>query len=117
MPPEGEMRAVGMNFRRGFFRLWLVVSALFILAVGFFAYEKVSGEFAKASQDWSSAGILLLPVDCREARGNSGTDYTPPDSPWNSYTAVARCWYKVGDFRRLYPEYKDLSDDAVSTKM
>jgi hypothetical protein len=26
-------------------------------------------------------------------------------------------WHKVGDFRRLFPEYKDLSDDTVSTKM
>jgi len=27
------------------------------------------------------------------------------------------CWYKREDFRRLYPEYKDLSDKVVSEKL
>jgi hypothetical protein len=27
------------------------------------------------------------------------------------------CWYKAEDFRRLYPEYKDLSDKALSEKL
>jgi len=59
----------------------------------------------------------MLPVDCKEARGKSGTDYTPPEGPWNSYTARPNCWYKLPDFRRLYPEYRDLSEDAVSDKL
>jgi hypothetical protein len=106
-----------MNLRRGSFRIWLVLSVFFIAGVGALSYEKVAGEFEKASQDWSQAGTLLVPMDCREARGAPKTDYTPPDGPWNDYAAVKGCWYKLPDFRRLYLEYRDLSDSAVADKL
>lgn len=60
-----------MNFKQGFFRIWVVGSVLFIGAVAAISYDKVSGEFNKAAQDWSKDAILLVPVDCKEARGTA----------------------------------------------
>ena len=34
-----------MNLRRGLFRLWLVGSALFVLAVAFVGYSEIKGQF------------------------------------------------------------------------
>ena len=34
-----------MNLRRGLFRLWIVSSALFVLAVAFFNYSEIKAEF------------------------------------------------------------------------
>jgi hypothetical protein len=39
-----------MNFRQGFFRLWVFGSVLFVLAVAIFSYKEVTSQFA---QDWS----------------------------------------------------------------
>jgi hypothetical protein len=107
-----------MNFKQGFFRIWVVGWVLFIGAVAAISYNKVSGEFNKAAQDWSKDAILLVPVDCKEARGTAKVDYSPPEGPWTAYTPRAnQCWYQIGALRRLYPEYKDLSDDAVSDRL
>jgi hypothetical protein len=38
-----------MNLRRGLFRLWLVGSALFVLAVAFVSYVPIKAEFAAAA--------------------------------------------------------------------
>jgi hypothetical protein len=107
-----------MNFRQGFFRIWVVGSILFIGAVGVFSYDKVSGEFNRASLDFSNQGILLVPVLCRDARGKVNVDYSPPEGPWTDYTASAGiCWYQIDVLRRFYPEYKDLSQDVVSDRL
>ncbi|WP_439373156.1 hypothetical protein [Bradyrhizobium sp. DASA03120] len=106
-----------MNYRRGFLRIWIILSVLFAIGVAIVSYKEVSGEFEKASLDFSQVGILMLPVDCREARGKSGVDFEPPDRPWNAYAATPNCWYKLPDFRRLYPEYRDLSETALSDKL
>ncbi|TYL84519.1 hypothetical protein FXB40_44785 [Bradyrhizobium rifense] len=106
-----------MNFGRGFFRVWIILSALFAMGVAVVSYQDVKEEFEKASLDFSQVGTLMLPVDCREARGKSGADYTAPDRPWNTYTATPNCWYKLPDFRRLYPEYRDRSETALSDKL
>ena len=96
-----------MNLRRGFFRIWVVVSIAFAGAVGVLGYEKVAGEFERAGP-WP--GILMVPVDCRDARGNADKDYTTGlDGSW--------CWYQVDVLRKLYPEYKDLSDEAVGDRL
>jgi hypothetical protein len=107
-----------MNFRQGFFRIWVVGSVLFAGAVGILGYEKVVAEFERAGQDWSSAGILLVPVNCRDVRGKVDVDYTGNlfdrfDNP----PGAAQCWYKIDALTRLYPEYKDLSDDVVSNRL
>jgi hypothetical protein len=95
-----------MNFRRGFFRIWVILSSLFIIGVAFASYKEVIGEFEKASLDFSSF-VIEVPVNCTEARGKSGTDYLE----------FQKCWYQMPTFRRLFPEYKDMSDDAVSDKL
>ncbi|MCP3396224.1 hypothetical protein [Bradyrhizobium sp. CCGB20] len=104
-----------MNFRRGFFRLWALGSILFVLGVAAFSYDDVAAEFKrdKAAREWNEIGLMLLPVHCKDARGKSGTDYTGRDGPWADYSAEGQCMYKMGDFRRLYPEYKDLSDNDL----
>ena len=34
-----------MNWRRGLFRLWIVGTALFVLAVAFFSYSEIKAQF------------------------------------------------------------------------
>ena len=106
-----------MNFGVGFFRIWIVASVLFATGVAVLSYDKIASEFERAGQDWSKAGILLVPVDCRDARGKVNVDYTPPEGPWNAYTGSPQCWYRADVLRRLYPEYKDLPDDDLSDRL
>ena len=107
-----------MNFRQGFFRIWVVGSVLFVGVVSILGYQKVAAEFERTGRpDLSSFGTLVVPVNCREARGKAKVDYDGPEGPWNIYTAESQCWYKIGDLRRLYPEYKDLSDVVISNKL
>jgi hypothetical protein len=109
-----------MNLRRGFFRIWLVLSALYIIAVGALFYGDVSEQFRKAALGAefkkAGAGILLVPVLCKEARGKDGEDYDA-SGPWNDYRAEKLCWYQEPKFRRLYPEYKDLTEDDLSDRL
>ncbi len=103
-----------MNFRAGVFRLWIVSSVLFIVAVGVASYSDIRNEFRIANTDYDAiaeqlGGYSLLPTFCNLARGSSGTDYTTEKD--------GLCWYKVQDFRRLYPEYKDLNDKVLSEKL
>ncbi|MGJ5075510.1 hypothetical protein [Bradyrhizobium oligotrophicum] len=104
-----------MNFKRGFFRLWVLLSALFIVGVAVVSYRDVSEEFEKASMDFSSVGTLLVPIDCKGARGTAGTDYEAAHLDGSANKPI--CWYKMPDFRRLFPEYKGQSDDSVSYKL
>ena len=104
-----------MNVRRGMFRLWAIGSVLFAIAVGAVSYSSITAEFRNANTDWDTeaakfGGYSLLPADCSKARGVAGTDYTYSKND-------ALCWYKTEDFRRLYPEYKDLSDAVLSEKV
>jgi hypothetical protein len=43
VPPN--VKGLGMNLRRGLFRLWIVGSALFVLAVAFVSYDPIKREF------------------------------------------------------------------------
>lgn len=108
-----------MNFRRGFFRLWVLGSILFVIGVAATQYDLVASEFkrAKESKEWSEVGLILIPVHCKDARGVSNTDYTGREGPWNDYSTEGQCMYKMADFRRLYPEYKDLSDNDLVSKL
>jgi len=107
-----------MNWKRGLFRLWLVLSALFIIATAVVSFPDVKGEFDKArlqaqaqAQQWP--GELLVPVACSDARGKGGEDYEVPPS----WAGTNQCWYRVGKFRVLYPEYKDLSDKQLEDRL
>ena len=100
-----------MNLRRGFFRLWLVFSALFVIATAVVYFKEVKSEFEMADF------VPDLPVSCPDVprgspdapRGRWGDDYTIGGDGY--------CWYSVGKFRALYPEYKDLSEDQLYTRL
>ena len=95
-----------MNLRRGLFRLWLVGSALFVLAVAFVSYAPIKKEFDDVTKttrvltDERAVGLL-----CSDARGTADADYLVSDD---------HCWYAMSKFRRLYPEHKDVADNDLS---
>ena len=64
----------GMNLRRGVFRLWIVGSALFVLAVAVVSYAPIKAEFDAASTDEQIVAVL--------------TNVRPP-SPWTSVGTAA----------------------------
>lgn len=102
-----------MNIRRGTFRLWVVLSAVFVIVVMASQYASVRDDFKQVSSEkelsdkWGWAE--LLPADCAEARGMLGTDYTQEED--------GLCWYEMPKFRALYPEYKDLKDYDLSRRL
>jgi hypothetical protein len=108
-----------MNWRRGLFRLWIVGTALFVLAVAFVSYSEIKGQFdAIALQNWAEANdALLVPQLCGEARGVAGTDYSTQQERHAGDPYARPCWYAIPKFRLLYPEYKDLSDRELSRKL
>lgn len=104
-----------LNIRQGTLRLWVVASVLFAIGVGSASYSGICQEFKNANTDWdaevkSYGGYSLLPADCGKARGTAGADY---ENTRND----GLCWYRTEDFRRLYPEYKDLSNRALSERL
>jgi hypothetical protein len=109
-----------MNWRRGLFRLWIVGSALFVLAVAGTSYSDIKQKFNAVGL----SQFVLLPVLCGDARGVAGKDYTTREGqspgPWDSYanpSSLDNCWYGMSKFRPLYPEYKDLSDNELRRKL
>lgn len=102
-----------MNFRKGTFRLWIVLSVLFVLGVAAVEAGSVRSEFKKAQTDAELSGkwgwALLLPADCDKARGTLGTDYDRHND--------GLCWYEMPKFRALFPEYKSLKDDDLSSRL
>jgi hypothetical protein len=98
-----------MNARRGFFRIWIVLAAVFVVAVAISAFEPISKAFTSTQ---------FLPVSCTEARGSPGVDYaySPREpGPWDSFisTTIDTCWYSLETIRKLYPEYAELSNRAL----
>jgi hypothetical protein len=106
-----------MNWRRGLFRLWIVGSALFVLAVAFVSYSDIRREFNAVGL----SKFVLLPVLCGDARGVAGKDYTTQagqsPGPWDSYAnpnSFDNCWYGMSKFRPLYQLIKSLCIDIVN---
>jgi hypothetical protein len=107
-----------MNLRLGFFRIWLVLSALYVLTIGAFFFHDVMDEFGRSFERSSWAKFdLLLPVSCREVRGRDGEDYNSEKGPWTKYQSEPLCWYKETKFRALYPEYNDFSGVQLSQRL
>jgi hypothetical protein len=102
-----------MNIRQGMFRLWIIASVLFVIAIGLVSYRGLREQFRISHTDWDAVakqygGYSLVPTFCHLARGNPGTDYE---------TRGDLCWYRIEDFRLLYSEYKDLNDQVLSEKL
>src|SRR5215468_9908976 len=76
-----------MNWRRGLFRLWIVGSVLFVLAVAFVSYSDIKAQFDDTKRLFED--LERLPVFCGDARGVAGTDYTTrkgqDPGPWDTY--------------------------------
>ena len=107
--PRGRPSAcagVTMNLRRGLFRLWIIGSAMFVLAVAFVSYTGIKAEFdaVASTPHLLKANEQVVGLPCANARGTADADYT---------TVKDDCWYPMTTFRRLYPEHNDLSDDAI----
>jgi hypothetical protein len=102
-----------MNLRKGTFRLWVVLSVLFVIGVGAVEFSSVRDAFRKAQSDAELSDkygwALLLPTDCSKARGILGKDYERHED--------GLCWYDVPRFRALYPEYKDLKDSDLGDRL
>jgi hypothetical protein len=82
-----------MNWRRGLFRLWIVGTALFVIAVAFVSYSEITKQFDDAATIAAHGTAGLDPskdqlTSERAAQlGVSGwTDYEvgigPPPAPW-----------------------------------
>jgi hypothetical protein len=104
-----------MNWRRGLFRLWIIGTVLFVLAIAFISYSEIKKQFV----DTALERFLLVPQLCGDARGVAGTDYTAnldgnTDAKPNFFD---NCWYEMSKFRPLYPEYKDVSDKELSRRL
>ena len=113
-----------LNWRLGFFRLWAVGSALFVIAVAFLNYNEIKAQFDAYYAEMPSDFRPDVPQLCGEARGIVGTDYSTKEGqnpgPWDLYTKpnpFDRCWYEMSKFRRLYPEFSNLSDKQLSSKL
>jgi hypothetical protein len=115
-----------MKWRRGLFRLWIVGTALFVLAIAFISYSVIEEQFEEtALQHYLEANVdLLVPQLCGQARGVAGTDYSTQQArnpgPWDTYSKpnpFDNCWYTMSKFRPLFPEYNDLSDRELSRKL
>ncbi|MBB5327807.1 hypothetical protein [Tunturiibacter gelidoferens] len=103
-----------MNVQKGTFRLWVVLSVLFVIVVAAFSYDNIHTEFRNAYTDWNAVatklgGENMVPADCEKARGTAGTDYNRNDDGF--------CWYEFSKFRSLYPEYKDVNDKELDRRL
>src|SRR5262245_51044184 len=81
VPFRTNVLRVTMNWRRGLFRLWIVGSVLFVIAVAYFSYSEIKRQFDDAALIAANQAAMAasLPVKSR-------TDYEvgigPPPAPW-----------------------------------
>lgn len=95
------------ELEKGSFRLWLAGSLIWLACVSaYFAINFSIPQFDRTKP--YSIVIPVVPTDCEKARGQRAIDYQMRDGS---------CWYQMPTFRRLFPEYKDLSDDVLATKL
>jgi hypothetical protein len=97
-----------MNLRRGTFRLWVIFTALFIIATAALSFNDIRIAFLWSHPPDVAGWRALLPVVCDQARGLAGNDYSSSDG---------LCWYESPKFRALYPEYHDLSEQELDKRL
>jgi len=108
-----------MNWRRGLFRLWIVGSVLFVLAVAVISYGDIKEQFDRAANAaaWEASEFeIVAPQLCGQARGVAGVDYSTinPFDKDKKPDPHETCWYKISKFRSLYPEYNHLSENELT---
>jgi hypothetical protein len=84
--------------------LWIIGSALFVLAVAFVKYSEIKKQFDPNPPDALKADQRAVAVLCADALGVAHVDY---------FVAGENCWYGISKFRRFYTAYNDLSDDEI----
>jgi hypothetical protein len=116
--------AFHVNWGLGFFRAWVIFSIVITALLVAESYSRIADEFRReraANEDWGNIAVLMLPADCRQARGKDGEDYKrEEDGPWLQYRSnpeMRLCWYEEPKFRSLYPEYKDMETKELSRKL
>jgi hypothetical protein len=101
-----------MTWQRGFFRLWVLLVVVWLAgAIAIFAPQ--------GRDEWHKKGVLdgldaqkfevLIPTDCSLGRGRGGKLQDKADYEQRE----GKCWYDLSNFRRLYPEYNDKTDEAL----
>ncbi|PDT05137.1 hypothetical protein CO666_05770 [Rhizobium chutanense] len=103
-----------MNIKRGLFRLWLVLSIIWIAVFVFISWDSIERD-----EWWSGDPDIYadLPVPCGKARGTEGKDYSQrlAPEPWNTVrNPGSACWYPERKFRALFPFYNGNSHGKVS---
>lgn len=109
-----------MNIKRGLFRLWVVLTVLWVAGVILVGWNNITDDPAWGGQPWLASPIASFPVLCSEARGAAGVDYVAKvaNEPWNQYRDNRQaCWYDAAKFRQMWPEFKDLSDNDVLDRL
>lgn len=110
-----------MNIKRGLFRLWIVVSFLWVVLIVGLSWSDIRRDRWLAEEAWWDSDPLAdLPVRCEEARGSATIDYRIEDAPepWNRVREPSKaCWYSEERFRTLWPEYSVLEHVDLSLKL
>jgi hypothetical protein len=102
-----------MNSRRGLFRLWPIFSVLFAIGTFAVSFSYIKDEFDDLSlKEATKNSKRMVPIDCSLTRGAEKTDYIKKLGP----SAPNACWYGLPEFRKLYPEYVDLTNDQLTEK-
>jgi hypothetical protein len=98
------------NWRRGFFRLWLLASLMFIVAVAVVASRDIDPQFENLDlPGLIAAPVKFVPARCDQARGVMGKDF-------RSGTTPGICWYELASYRPRYPEYDRLSNGDLEAQ-
>jgi hypothetical protein len=110
------------RLRRGLFRLWLVLSAAFVVAVAWHYFDAVRTEFDRAQLMYKMGhDRALLPMECNQARGLEDKDYTRAQPSHGELYRLrpnqATCWYAPDRLRALYPEYAGTADQPLAQKL
>lgn len=99
-----------MNLKRGFLRIWLVSTVLFMAFVFAQSYGSIQSEFDDQAgvEELRADGGLGVPVPCDEAaRRKMGKEKL-------AYTSVLSgkksCYYPFSKIRKFWPEYADQPD-------
>jgi hypothetical protein len=110
-----------LNIKRGLFRVWLVMTIVWIALVMVLSWDQIARDKAWIGVGpWENDRLSYLPVRCEDARGAATTDYErrEPQEPWNQYRDIKQaCFYDQERYRQLWPEYADLDHKALEESL
>jgi hypothetical protein len=102
-----------MNIKRGLFRVWVVLSAAYVIALGAIGSSYLYEEFKQA--DFMRGTIegreYGYPVKCEFAKGVQGTDWID-EQTWK-YNFQKVCWFTLESFKHHYPQHRDTDPSAL----